>query len=292
MTGFTLLGVPIDSVGRDGGTEGSPSALRDLGIAELTEGDAGDVDVRIRGDVRDPATGLIASADVLTASEGIRGAVAALLVDDARPLIAGGCCAELPGALAAARDVVGRVGLAYLDGHFDLYDGRTSPTGEAADMPVSVALGYGPDAWTEAVGGASIAAVDTVLLGPRDLAASLVDGMRDPASIAGLTAHTNDDLRAAGPRTVGEAAAAALVAGPGRYWVHLDVDVLDELVFPATDYLDPDGLTWDELLEVMRPLFATPGVIGASIGCYNPEKDPGQACGRALVDAFRDVLAA
>ena len=82
------------------------------------------------------------------------------------------------------------------------------------------------------------------------------------------------------------------MAGPGRYWVHLDVDVLDEVVFPATDYLDPDGLTWDELLEVMRPLFAAPGVIGASIGCYNPEKDPGLACGRALVDAFRDVLAA
>jgi arginase len=291
MTGFTLLGVPIDSVGRDGGTEGSPAALRDLGLAELTVDDAGDLDVRIRGDVRDPATGLLASDEVLDASLGIRAAVTDMLADGARPFVAGGCCAELPGALAAARDVLGRVGLAYLDGHFDLYDGRTSPTGEAADMPVSVALGFGPDAWRATMDGPSVAPADTILLGPRDLAASLADGMRDPASIAGLTVHTNDDLRAAGPRTVGEAAAAALVAGPGRYWVHLDVDVLDELVFPATDYLDPDGLTWDELLEVMRPLFATPGVIGASIGCYNPEKDPGQACGRALVDAFRDVLA-
>jgi arginase len=291
MTGFTLLGVPIDSVGRDGGTEGSPAALRDLGLAELTVDDAGDLDVRIRGDVRDPATGLLASDEVLDASLGIRAAVTDMLADGARPFVAGGCCAELPGALAAARDVLGRVGLAYLDGHFDLYDGRTSPTGEAADMPVSVALGFGPDEWRATMDGPSVAPADTILLGPRDLAASLADGMRDPASIAGLTVHTNDDLRAAGPRTVGEAAAAALVAGPGRYWVHLDVDVLDELVFPATDYLDPDGLTWDELLEVMRPLFATPGVIGASIGCYNPEKDPGQACGRALVDAFRDVLA-
>jgi len=292
MTGFTLLGVPIDSVGRDGGTEGSPAALRDLGLAELTVDDAGDLDVRIRGDVRDPATGMLASDEVLDASLGIRAAVTDLLADGARPFVAGGCCAELPGALAAARDVLGRVGLAYLDGHFDLYDGRTSPTGEAADMPVSVALGFGPDAWTATMDGASVAPDDTILLGPRDLAASIADGMRDPASIAGLTAHTNADLRTAGPREVGEATAAALVAGPGRYWVHLDVDVLDEVVFPATDYLDPDGLTWDELLEVMRPLFAAPGVIGASIGCYNPEKDPGLACGRALVDAFRDVLAA
>ena len=293
MTGFTLLGVPIDSVGRDGGTERSPAALRELGLAALTDaGDAGDVDVRIRGEVRDPATGLLASDDVLAASAGIREVVGALLVDGARPLLAGGCCAELPGALAAARDVLGRVGLAYLDGHFDLYDGRTSPTGEAADMPVSVALGFGPAAWSEAMGGASVRPADTVLLGPRDLAASLADGMRDPASIEGLTAYTNADLRDTGPGSVGGSTAATLQAGPGRYWVHLDVDVLDELVFPATDYLDPDGLDWGELREVMRPLFATTGVIGASIGCYNPEKDPGRACGTALVDAFGDLLAA
>ena len=37
MTGFTLLGVPIDSVGRDGGTELAPAALRELGIADLTD---------------------------------------------------------------------------------------------------------------------------------------------------------------------------------------------------------------------------------------------------------------
>ena len=291
MTGFTLLGVPIDSVGRDGGTELAPAALRELGIADLTDGDAGDVDVRIRGEFRDPATGILASDDVLAASAAIRRDVAALLTEGSRPLIAGGCCAELPGALAAARDVLGRVGLAYLDGHFDLYDGRTSPTGEAADMPVSVALGFGPEAWTDAVDGAGVRADDAVLLGPRDLAASLADGMRDPASIDGLTAHTNVDLRAAGPRAVGEATTASLAAGPGRYWVHLDVDVLDELVFPATDYLDPDGLGWDELIDVLRPLVGSPATIGASIGCYNPEKDPGRTCGRALVDAFRDVLA-
>ena len=33
----------------------------------------------------------------------------------------------------------------------------------------------------------------------------------------------------------------------------------------------------------MRPLASSPALIGASIGCYNPEKDPDSACGRALV---------
>ena len=64
----------------------------------------------------------------------------------------GGCCSLLPGALAGARRVDGRVGLVYLDGHLDLYDGVTSPTGEAADMPISVVLGRGPQAWVDAAG--------------------------------------------------------------------------------------------------------------------------------------------
>ena len=50
------------------------------------------------------------------------------------------------GAAPAARDVLGRIGLAYIDGHVDIYDHRTSPTGEAADMPVAALLGLG---WPE-----------------------------------------------------------------------------------------------------------------------------------------------
>jgi arginase len=290
MIAFTTLGIPIDSVGRDGGAERSPEALRRLGILEAIGGpDAGDLDVRIRGEERDEETGIIASEDVVRTSIAIREAVAGLVATGDHPFLLGGCCAELPGALAGARDVLGRVGLAYLDGHLDLYDGMTSPTGEAADMPVSVALGFGPDAWCAALDGASVAPADTVLLGPRDLDESLAGGMRDPASIDGLTVRTNAEVRADGPVATGSAAARALDGLP--VWIHLDVDVLDELVFPATDYLDPDGLTWEELLGVMTPLFASPDVIGASVACYNPEKDPGDRCGRALVDAVRTVLA-
>src|SRR4051794_15866223 len=141
MGAFELIGVPIDSVGRSGGTELAPAALRELGLASaLGAEDRGDLDVRIRGDERDPGTSIVGSADVLAATSTIRGAVASALRAGGRPFLVGGCCAELPGALAGARDALHCVGLAYVDGHLDLY-GVTSPTGEAADMPVAVALG-------------------------------------------------------------------------------------------------------------------------------------------------------
>jgi arginase len=291
MGDFTYIGVPIDSVGRAGGTEHGPGKLRQLGLVEVVGGDAGDLDVRIRGEVRDPVTGILGSSDVLSTTVAIREATAAALSAGERPFLVGGCCTELPGALAAARDVLGRTGVAYLDGHLDLSDGHTSPTGEAADMPLSVALGRGPAAWVDVCGGASVRVEDVVPIGYRDpdevptfdqIASELGPGFR-PVS--------KDEVRAEGPTGVGERVAADLAASAGRFWMHLDVDILGEDEFSATDYLMPDGLNMDELVAIMRPLAASPALIGVSIGCYNPEKDPGDVSGRALVDAVRATLA-
>ncbi|MGC1164970.1 MAG: arginase family protein, partial [Solirubrobacterales bacterium] len=144
----------------------------------------------------------------------------------------------------------------------------------------------GPAAWVEAAGGPSVAPQRTALVGFRDKAESLEYGMRQPESISPQPIQRSAEaLRADGPGT----AAAALVstlAEQAPFWLHLDVDVLDQDVFPATDYLMPGGLDWDELGAVLGPLLDSPRLIGASLGCYNPEKDPGLACGRALVEAL------
>ncbi len=289
--GFTFIGVPIDSVGRAGGTEHGPAKLRELGLAELCDADAGDLDVRIRGEERDPQTGILGSPDVLATTATIRHVVTASLSDGAHPLLVGGCCTELPGALAAARDVLGRVGVAYLDGHLDLSDGTTSPTGEAADMPLSVALGRGPQAWVDVCGGVTSRVEDVIPIGYRDPDEVPTFEQIAPELGLGFRPVSKDEVMSEGPGAVGERIAADLASRAGRFWMHLDVDILGEDVFPATDYLMPGGLDMAELVELMRPLGASPALIGASLGCYNPEKDPGDACGRQLVDAFRAVLA-
>lgn len=287
MGAMRLIGVPIDSVGRSGGTEFAPGTLRELGIAEaLGAEDVGDLDVSIRGEERDPDTGILGSPDVLKTTVAIRAVVADQVSRGGRPLLLGGCCAELPGALAGARDAFGEVGLVHLDGHLDLYDGSTSPTGEAADMPVSVALGLGPAAWVEACGGASTAPERTAIVGYRDKEESLRYGMRQPEQFDPPLVHRSvDDIRAEGPGEAAERVAAEIGAA-APFWLHFDVDVLDQDVFPATDYLMPGGMTWDELRAVITPLLASPALVGASLACYNPEKDPDRACGRSLVAAL------
>jgi arginase len=285
MAPTRLIGVPIDSVGRSGGTELAPAALRGLGIVPaLGATDGGDLEIRIRGEERDPETGIVGSEDVLAATSVLRASVADAIGNGELPLLLGGCCAELPGALAGARDALGRVGLAYLDGHLDLYDGVTSPTGEAADMPVGVALGLGPRRWVEAAGGLSVGAPDMALIGFRDKEESLEYQMLQPEELDPEPIHLSvDAVRVEGPAAVGKRVARSL-SDQAPFWLHLDVDVLDQGVFAATDYLMSGGMTWGELAAALGPLASSPALAGASLACYNPEKDPGRECGRALVE--------
>ncbi len=287
MEPLTFTGVPIDSVGRSGGTEHAPEALRELGLpAALGSADAGDLSVRIRGEERDPETGLLAAAEVLATTRTIRAEVARQVGDGGRPFLAGGCCAELPGALAGARDALGGIGLVHLDGHLDLYDGVTSPTGEAADMPVSVALGLGPAAWVEACGGAATRGERAALVGFRDQEESREHDSVQPEDLTTPPQTASvAELRGAGPGEAAQRIAESL-AERGPFWLHFDVDVLDPACFPATDYLLAGGMDWDELRATIHPFLASEALAGASLGCYNPEKDPGRGCGEALVALF------
>jgi arginase len=288
---WSAIGVPIDSVGRAGGTEHAPAALREAGLVErLGIADRGDLDVRIRGDERDPETGVLGSPDVLAMTAAVRSAVGQMVAAGERPLVLGGCCSLVPGALAGVRDASGPVGIANVDGHVDVYDGVTSPTGEGADMPLGVAFGREPSAWVEAAGGASTSPAHGVVLGARDPdeavdIAALLEG--ELAELLVLSPH---DLRAHGLGEAGALAAERLAERAGRYWIHLDVDVLDQRAMPATDYLMPGGLEWEELAELLAPLCSSPAVAGLSVGCLNPEKDPGGRLTRRTCDLLAGVL--
>ena len=89
------------------------------------------------------------------------------------------------------------------------------------------------------------------------------------------TVHDPWQLRDAGLRASGERAAEQL----GRFWIHPDVvDVLDEAAMPATDYLMPGGLDWDELAELLAPLCAAPGLAGISLGCRTRRRTRAARC--------------
>jgi arginase len=286
----TLIGVPIDSVGIAGGTELGPRVLREEGIVEaLTAHDAGDLDVRVIGTDRDPESGVVGFGSVARTTEVVRASTRELGTDAGRLLVLGGCCTMAVGIAAGLHDALGPTGVAYLDGHTDLYDGESSPTGEAADMPLSVLFGRGPHAWQRAAGG--IPPLDparVALLGYRDRDEARGLGATDPSEIAGLTFRDLPQVRR-DPSGVGAATADAL-GERGPFWVFVDLDVLSTEAFPATDALQPDGMDWDDLASVLGRLTAHPSCVGLGLACYNPEKDPDRASARAIVELTTAAL--
>jgi arginase len=290
---WTILGIPIDCSGRAIGVERMPAALRAAGLAaRLGARDLGDLSVSIDDSARDPATGIIGFEAVCASSAATRSALRAMLARGERPLLIGGCCTLLIGACAALKDHFGRYGLAFVDGHLDFYDGRTSPTGEAADMDLAILSGFGPPGLVGLAGDPPLVEpADVVVLGYRDGEQAAVDGALDPAVVApAIQLYDAMALRGAAAARIGGDLATAFAGAPGRFWLHLDLDVLDESVMPAVDYRMPGGLLWDELAELLLPLAGSPALVGADVTIYNPTLDPDGAYARRIVQLLGDVL--
>lgn len=289
-----IIGAPIDSVGAASagdapfGCELTPATLRAAGVVMAVGApDEGDMDVRIVGRDVDSETGMFGWPSVTEVTTTIRARIAGLLTGGKVPVVIGGCCALVPGAIAGARDALGPVGLAYVDGHLDLYDALTSPTREAADMPIAVIAGLGPAAWCEHVGAPLVDPERIVLLGAadREEAASLRSRMPEDLGIP--VELSPAVVRSIGPEHAGQG---ALDQVGDKYWVHLDVDVFDQREFPATNYPNSVGLGLDEAAALLRPLTGSSGMIGFSVGCYNPDIDPDGDCARSLVSLLSTVL--
>jgi arginase len=86
------------------------------------------------------------------------------------------------------------------------------------------------------------------------------------------------------PERLGRYVAERLEAQAGRFWVHFDVDVLDQEEMPAVTYPLPDGLGWEHAEALLRPLVLSRRLVGLSVADFVPDKDPDGRYARRLVD--------
>lgn len=283
----SVIGVPIDSEGLEEGCNHMPAALRRHGvIAALDVRDLGDVEAGpVRGP-RDPASGVRGPDEVAAVSGRLRDALVPLLRSGERPLVIGGCCAVLLGCGLAVREVVGRAGLAFVDGHEDFYDGHSSLSGSVADMELAIVSGHEPTGVL--VGGPGppfFREQDIIALGVRDSAIARANGSPDPRLVApGLRIIESQTLLAEGPASIGRHTAQDLAGGSGRYWLHLDLDVIDGEAMPAVDDPLPGGPNWRQTGELLKPLVRSPALLGADVTILNPALDPGGVYARRVVE--------
>jgi arginase len=269
---FTVLDAPCNlglrppAPGFEPGVRRLADALRACGLVKrLGAHDAGRVDAPAYVSVPVNRAALSGYTRVLADRVGE-------LVDaGARPLVLGGDCSILLGAMLALRRRA-RYGLVHVDGHLDFrHPGWSGGIGAVAGEDLAGVTGRLEAELSDIDGlGPYVLDADTVHLGDREA---------DPgehAAIAetGITVLGLDDLRARGP-----------VVPAVPYWVHVDADVLDSALLPAVDSPAPGGLTFEELSALLRTLLEGP-VVGLQITVFDPDLDPDGTQANALTDCL------
>lgn len=274
------------------GVQDLPPALLDAGLAAHPRVvRSGRVEAPAYDPRRDPDTGIRNAAAIARYSVRLADTVGGVLDAGRFPVVLGGDCSILLGNLLALRRR-GRHGLLFLDGHTDFYQPSADPAGEAASMELALSTGRGPRLLADLEGlGPLVRDEDVVAFGFRDGAESAADGMQPlPPQ---LHAIALDEVRTAGATAAAHQAVDRLTAGPAAgYWVHLDVDVLDDAIMPAVDYRLPGGLSWPELEGVLRTALADARSVGLDVTIFNPRLDPEGRIAARLAECLRRGLSA
>jgi len=281
------LGLAPPYPGREPGVRKLPDALRKRGLlSRLNATDGGRVDPPPYDPRIDKDFDILNAQHLALYAHDVAERLDPILADGDFPILLGGDCSILLGPLLALRRL-GAFGLCYIDGHLDLLTPANSQTKGAAGMPLALAIGHGPKILADLNGYGP-------LVQDRDVA---VVGFRGDVSIYGDLAYGADrprfiwnslrDVRRRGAKDVAESALSRFQERDLRgFWVHLDVDVLDDLLMPAVDSRQPDGLTYPELGDLLKVLLNSPYSVGIDITILDPELDPKGG----ITDSFVDFL--
>ncbi|MFE0254016.1 arginase family protein [Streptomyces sp. NPDC059010] len=204
------------------------------------------------------------------------------------PVVLGGDCSINLGAALALRRI-GRFGLVVLDASPDFrHPGNSDRVGAAGGEEVALATGRGQEDLTDLEGlRPYLRDEDVRYFGIRDY----FDEDRAELADLKIPVVTVGDVREWGARALASVTRHAFeIPQLGGFWVHLDADVLDPSVMPAVDSPDPEGLTPDELVALLRPLLGSGHCVGLNITIYDPDLDPEGTAGALLTDIVVTAL--
>ena len=295
-----LVGVPFDGYGRPGNQARAAAALVAAGLPDAFEHHhvvgRHDLDLPPGDPARGPSTGLINEVALVAMTRSLNTAVGRAVPAGRLPIVYGGDCSTLLGIVTGLRDHVGDVGLVFIDGHEDTMPLDVSEDGEAANTELGLLLGLTGRTLGGEFGSRlpALRRDHLVVLGARDDAWRRrfnVGTLADNGVWVAPLAEVADDPSGAGRRAI-----EALAERTDRWWLHIDLDVLDPAVFPAQglpDFADePGGLTWDQLTDLVMALFTTDAsCVGGSVAIYDPDQDPNGTGAAQIVAFIRSVVA-
>ncbi len=221
--------------------------------------------------------------------------MAGLIKSGSFPLVLGGDCSILLGDMLALRSM-GEYGLCFIDGHQDFAYPRTDRhVGyyTAAGLDLGLVTGHGPEALTDLNSlKPFVNEANVVALGFYDNPADAPDYEIEAIYRSGIRKMPIEAVEALGAQQAALSALEELERrGVHGFWIHLDVDVLDQTVMPAVDSPNPRGLSYGDLIRTLQVLLKSGRLAGMEITIFDPELDPGGQYAAeltaAIVESFR-----
>jgi len=300
MADIELIGVPFDGYGRHGNQARAAQALNDAGLRDAFDHhhvvDHDHLELPDPDPTRGASTSLINEPALLAMTDALNVRVGEAVAAARFPFVYGGDCAMLFGIVTGLRDRVGDVGLVFIDGHEDTMPLDVSEDGEAANTEIGLLLGLTGRLLTGELGDRlpALRPERLVVLGPRDDAWRRrfnVGTLADAGVWVAPLAEVADDPVGTARRAIAE-----LADHVDRWWLHIDLDVLDPVEFPAQGLPDvedePGGLTWDQLTDMVVALFGSSAhCVGGSVAIYDPDQDPAATGAAQIVEFVRNALA-
>jgi arginase len=142
-------------------------------------------------------------------------------------------------------------------------------------MDLAIVAGHGPDILTDIDHlEPLVMEQDIVVFGYRDAVQSAKYGCQDIKKTTKMKAIGLDDVTRLGFHNAANLGIATLLKNElTGFWIHLDADVLDDLIMPAVDYRLPGGITLAELSNLLKLLLLSKKAMGISLTIFNPTLD-------------------
>jgi arginase len=291
---IAIIGAPSSAAAFLPGSEKAPAALRAAGIVERLQSIGYEVT-----DLGDCLPRLFADDDEHKRARNIPEIVASL--NDLKPraelgfksgalvLVLGGDCTQIIALLTGARRYYKHVNLLWVDRDADLNTPASTPSGRLDGMVLASIVGKGSPELVRFWGEPPLVREpDTLLYGLVRVDQPEVDFLtRSP-----LRHVYAADISLHGAEKSAHDALAHLHADSREFMVHLDLDVIAQEEFAATNVPDSGGLSFAEVRSSFVEFVKQKNLLGLDIAQYNPDKDPDGFAARKVVDLLSDALAA
>jgi arginase len=199
------------------------------------------------------------------------------------PFIIGGDCSILLGSALALKKA-GNYALFYLDGHHDFMLPELSGTAGAAGMDVAFATGHGHSKLTNIDGQKPYFKEENVwCVGNREYDEPYVQFIRESGiRYIDLAVLRQMDIAACVDAFLHQVHAQHL----DGFFIHIDVDVLNDDLMPAVDSRTPGGLSYEELDTILQGLLSESKATGLELTILDPDLDPTGQYTEEFVKAF------